>query len=99
MFVLRGEFDAFALEDLRDALDHAGMLRDPVAVDLAGVTFLDLGAARELAVRYQIYGHRLKLRFPSWQVDASVRSCGLEDWLTFDRDDMGQHPHVASKVS
>jgi anti-anti-sigma regulatory factor len=97
--LLLGEFDVSALEDLRDVLDYAGTLRDPVAVDLAGVTFLDLGTARELAVRCQVYAHRLKLRSPSWQVRASVRACGLEEWLTFDPDDRGQHPRIVSKAS
>ena len=99
ILLLRGEFDVCALEDLCNALNHAGTLRDPVAVDLAGVTFLDFGAARELAVRSQIYAHRLSLRFPSWQVKASVRACGLEEWLTFDPDDLGRHPRTVSKVS
>jgi anti-anti-sigma regulatory factor len=81
---LRGEFDLSSLKDLRGALDAVTNLREPVSVDLAGVTFLDLGCARELAVRSQLYAHCLGLRNPSEQVLATVRACGLEDWFNLD---------------
>lgn len=80
---LGGEFDFSSLDSLRDALDVVTDLRRPAVVDLSGVTFLDLGCARELAVRSQLYAHHLALRGPSWQVNTTIRACGLEDW--FDR--------------
>lgn len=83
---LRGEFDLCSLKDLRGALDAVRNLRGPVSVDLSGVTFLDLGCARELAVRSQLYAHCLGLRNPSREVLATVRACGLEDWFVLGTD-------------
>ena len=74
---LRGEFDQHNLEDLRETLEDVAALGRPALVDLAGVTFLDLGAARELTIRSQLRAHRLTLRNPSWQVRASVAACGF----------------------
>ena len=48
---MRGEFDAYSLPDLRETLDRVCAFGKPVAVDLSGVTFLDLQSARELVVR------------------------------------------------
>lgn len=78
---LAGELDLAALEELRETFDAAARLRDPAIVDLSGVTFLDLLCARELAVRSQLYAHKITLRNPSPQVLATAHACGLEDWL------------------
>lgn len=80
---LRGEFDLCSLEHLRKTLSAVLGLRQPTRLDLSGVTFLDLLSARELAVQAQLYGHYLTLSEPSWQVRASVRACGLEEWFAF----------------
>ena len=58
-------------------------LRLPVALDLSGVNFLDVGATRELTIYSYLYSHHLTLRSPSWQVRASVAACGLGSWLHF----------------
>lgn len=79
---LAGEFDLHDLEDLRDALSRATELGRPV-VDLSGVTFLDIGATRELAVRAQLPPCGLTLRNPSSSVRASIAACGLEPWFEF----------------
>lgn len=39
-------------------------LRQPTLVDLSEVTFLDMVATRELAVRFQLYAHYLTLYNP-----------------------------------
>jgi len=62
---LRGEFDWHNLEDLRETLSDAVALRRPTLVDLSKVTFLDMGATLELAVRSQLYAHHLTLCNPS----------------------------------
>ena len=74
---LRGEFDQHDLANLREILDSVAALDRPALVDLAGVTFLDVGAVRELALRSQLYAHRLTLHNPSWQVRASAAACGF----------------------
>ncbi len=80
---LRGEFDQHALEELRETLDGVVALRRPTVVDLSGVTFLDIGATRELTIRSRLYAHHLTLINPSWQVRRSVAACGFEDWFGF----------------
>jgi anti-anti-sigma regulatory factor len=80
---LCGEFDRRNLEELRGTLDGVIALRRPIVVDLSGVTFLDIGATRELTIRSRLYAHRLTLRNPSWQVRRSVAACGFEDWYDF----------------
>lgn len=80
---MRGEFDLSSLKDLKRNLDACASLREPVTVDLSGVTFLDSGCARELAVRSQLYAHRLILRSPSWETRATIHACGLDDWFDF----------------
>jgi anti-anti-sigma factor len=80
---LRGEFDRHNLSDLRETLSGTAALSRPMMVDLAGVTFLDVGATRELAIRSQLYAHQLILCNPSWQVQASVAACGFGAWLNF----------------
>ncbi len=80
---LRGEFDQHALEELRETLDGVVALRRPTVVDLSRVTFLDIGATRELTIRSRLYAHHLTLIGPSWQVRRSVAACGFEDWFGF----------------
>ena len=80
---LRGEFDRHNLEDLRETLSYVVALRRPTLVDLSKVTFLDVEATRELAVRSQLYAHHLTLHNPSWQVRASVVVCGFGAWFDF----------------
>jgi anti-anti-sigma factor len=81
---LSGEFDLHDLQNLSDALGDA-VSSGPAAmvVDLSGVTFLDVGTARELAVRSQLHAHQMTLHNPSWAVRASVAACGLESWFDF----------------
>ncbi len=83
MMELRGDLDLSSLDTLRETLNSVASLREPTVVDLSGVTFLDLGCARELAIRAQLYAHHLSLCNPSWQVQSTIRSCGLEDWFRF----------------
>ncbi len=80
---LEGEFDQHNLEDLQEVLSNVVSLRRPTWVDLSGVTFLDVGATRELTVRSRLYAHYLTLCNPSWQVRASVAACGFEEWIDF----------------
>ena len=80
---LEGEFDQHSLEDLQEALSNVVSLRRPTWVDLSGVTFLDVGATRELTIHSRLYAHHLSLRDPSWQVRASVAACGFEGWMDF----------------
>ena len=83
---LRGEFDGHNHEDLRRILNSVLALRRPTMVDLSGVTFLDVGATRELTIRSRLYAHHLTFRNPSPQVCASVAACGFEDWFDFRSD-------------
>ena len=80
---LSGEFDLHDLGNLRDALGAAAPGRPAAVVDLSRVTFMDIGATRELAVRSQLRAGRLMLRNPSRAVRASVAACGLESWFDF----------------
>ncbi len=80
---LRGEFDRHDLEDLRETLNDVVALRLLVVLDLSGVDFLDVEAARELTIYSYLYAHYLTLRNPSWQVWASAAACGLGSWLNF----------------
>ena len=94
---LRGEWDLSSLGDLRETLN--GVL-DPgrsTIVDLSGITFLDLESARELAVRAQLYAHRLTLRNPSTWVMASLEAFGLGTWIPFHRDH--EEPPLVSETS
>jgi hypothetical protein len=75
---LAGEFDAYDLETLCWVLDVLSHSREPACVNLSRVTFLDLGCARELAIRSYLCGDRLTLHSPSWQAAASLRACGYE---------------------
>ena len=80
---LSGEFDLHDLEDLRAALGGAASSGRATVVDLSGVTFLDVGTTRELAVRSQLHAHQMTLHSPSAAVRASVAACGLESWFDF----------------
>ena len=83
---LKGEFDGHNLEDLREILDSVVALRRLTMVDLSGVTFLDVGATRELTIRFRSYAQHLTCRNPSPQVRASIAACGFEKWLDFRSD-------------
>jgi len=87
MVELVGEFDCGNVDGLRDALEAAATGHPnnglPIPVDLSGVSFLDLGAARELAVCSQLYAGRVLLLHPSPQVLSSVAAFGLRDWFRF----------------
>jgi anti-anti-sigma factor len=87
---LRGEFDQHNLQDLQETLSDVVALRRPTLVDLSGVTFLDIGATRELTIRSRLYAHHLALRNPSWQVRVSVAACGLD--LSFQLSAVGFWP-------
>jgi anti-anti-sigma factor len=90
---LSGEFDRGNLAPLREALEALASLGRPAAVDLSGVAFLDLGAARELAVCHQLHGERVSLINPSPEVLSSITACGLADWVSF----AGQPPAPAGR--
>ena len=83
---LRGEFDRHDLGGLGEVLSDVTALRRPTLVDLSGVTFLDAGTIRELAIRSQLCANHLTLVNPSWQVRASARACGVGAWLDFRTD-------------
>jgi anti-anti-sigma factor len=94
---LRGEFDGHNFEDLRRILDSVVTLRRPTMVDLSRVTFLDVGATRELTIRSRLYAHHLTFRNPSPEVRASVAACGFEKWFDFrsdPEDDSCRRAHV-----
>jgi anti-anti-sigma regulatory factor len=76
---LRGEFDQHTLKNLQETLCDVVALRRPTLVDLSEVTFLDVGATRELTIRSQLYAHHLTLGNPSWQARASVAACGFDN--------------------
>jgi anti-anti-sigma regulatory factor len=73
---LVGEFDTYDLESFCEVLDGLLGSKETVCVDLSEVTFLDLGCARELAMRSDFCGGRLMLRNSSWQAVSSFRACG-----------------------
>ena len=80
---LSGEFDQHDLQNLSDALGGAVSSGRVAVVDLSGVTFLDVGTTRELAVRSQLHARQMTLHSPSTAVHASVAACGLESWFDF----------------
>ncbi len=96
---LWGEFDLFSLSRLREALNRVASLHRPTLVDLSGITFLDLLAARELAIRSQLYSHYLTFGNPSSEVTASARAFGLEGWVRFQPRGDQTGPPVVSEVS
>ena len=87
---LRGEFDLYALDELRKTLDNMLSLRRPTVVDLSDIVFLDLQCSRELVVVSKLYAHHLTLIDPYWQVRASVKACGLAGQVRFE-DPRGYH--------
>jgi hypothetical protein len=97
---LWGEFDFFSLGDLSTTLNGVLDLGRKTLVDLSGITFLDLSSARELAVRAQLYAHRLTLHNPCLQVTTSVEAFGLANWLPFrSRTDREEPPLVSEAPS
>ncbi len=77
---LTGEFDVHDLGTLRRTFDDTLSSGLPTYVDLSGVAFLDAACTRELAAQYHLYGlygRLLALRDPSWQAEASFRTCGF----------------------
>jgi ABC-type transporter Mla MlaB component len=96
---LWGEFDFFSLGDLCKTLNWVLDLRKKTLVDLSGITFLDLASARELAVRAQVYAHRLTLHNPSPQVTASVAAFGLANWIPFHSRTDREEPPLLSEAS
>ena len=72
---------------MRRTLDNVVALRRPTTVELSGVTFLDIGATRELTIRSRLYAHHLVLSNPSWQTRRSVTTCGFEGWFDFHEDE------------
>jgi anti-anti-sigma regulatory factor len=83
---LRGEFDRHNLGNLQETLNDVAVLRQSALVDLSGVTFLDAGTSRELAIRSLLYAHRLTLGNPSWEVRASMVTCRFGAWVDFRSD-------------
>jgi anti-anti-sigma regulatory factor len=69
---LSGEFDLQDLGALRAALEEVANSEAKVMVDLAGVTFLDLGCARQLAASCRLCGERLTISAASWQAMCSL---------------------------
>lgn len=96
---LRGEFDLFALGELRETFDAVANLPGPALADLAEVTFLDLLSVRELAARSQIEGRRLAFQTPSPEAAASIEAAGLESWFRFHPDPDRNDPQIFSGVS
>ncbi len=80
---LEGEFDQHNLAEMQETLSNVVSLRRPISVDLSRVTFLDVGATRELTICSRLYAHHLTLCNPSWQVRKSVAACGFEEWIDF----------------
>lgn len=52
-------------------------------VDLSGITFLDTQCARELAVQYQLHRDNLVLCNPAPQVELTLSTCGIQEWIDF----------------
>lgn len=74
---LWGELDMFCMDELKGTLTDVTSRREPVLVDLSGISFLDLQSARELAVRSLLHENHLTLVNPSHQVIATVEALGL----------------------
>lgn len=95
---MRGEFDLSSFDELRGSLDTFANLRESATVDLSGVTFLDAGCARELAVLSQLHAHRINLTSPSWQTLRTIHDCGLGEWFDF-RPAGRETPPVVSRAT
>lgn len=74
---LWGELDIFCIDELKGTLADVSSRREPVLVDLFGISFLDLQSARELAVRSLLHENYLTLINPSHQVIATVEALGI----------------------
>jgi anti-anti-sigma regulatory factor len=74
---LWGELDVFCIDELKGTLADVSSRREPVVVDLSGISFLDLQSARELAVRSLLHENHLTLINPSHQVIATVEALGI----------------------
>ena len=95
---LWGEFDLFALHDLRETLNRILDSMKPVLVDLSGITFLDLDSACELVLRYQLHADHLTLSNPSRWVTASVEAFGMGGWIYFHPGTDREEPPVISEA-
>ena len=96
---LRGEFDLFALGELRETFDAVASLPGRILANLAEVTFLDLLSVRELAARSQLEGCRLAFQTPSPEAVASIEAARLGDWIRFHPDPDRNDPQIFSGVS
>ena len=81
-WTLAGEIDAASAVELTEAFTQIPTVADGiVAVDVAGVTFIDSSGVRillELASRVAAVGGRLTLRNPSAPVSKIIEITGLE---------------------
>ncbi len=93
---LSGEFDVRCEKVLGDTLGGCLTSDSPVLVDLSGVTFMDSGCVRELAICYQLGGGRVALCDPSWEMELSVAACDLEEWMDFVYTTPGDPPGYAA---
>ncbi len=78
---LLGEFDIHSRESLREALAHVRRADGRPRIDLSGVSFLDLGCARDLGsycALYSVLADRPVMSNPSWQALRSLTACGYE---------------------
>ncbi|CAN5869502.1 hypothetical protein BH18ACT11_BH18ACT11_23130 [soil metagenome] len=76
---LRGEFDLHDREALREVLGGVHRRGCSMLLDLSGVTFMDVGCAREVAF-WHLLG--LEILVPvntSWQAGLSFAACGLTE--------------------
>jgi anti-anti-sigma factor len=96
---LYGEFDLFALGELRETFDALASLPGRILADLAEVTFLDLLSVRELAARSQLEGRRLVFRTPSPEAAASIEAARLGTWIRFHPDPDRNGPQLFTGVS
>ena len=80
---LFGELDLHDLDTLGTLVRAVEDSSQPVLVDLSGVTFLDLGWARELAALHLLGPDHLVLCSPSWQASVSFAACGFAGPIEF----------------
>jgi anti-anti-sigma regulatory factor len=76
---LHGEFDLSNREALRGVLGAAHRQGHGTLIDLSGVTFVDVGCAKELAF-WRLLGLELPVTVdPSWQAALILAACGLTE--------------------
>ncbi|WP_166178295.1 STAS domain-containing protein [Rubrobacter tropicus] len=75
--VLSGEFDLRVRQALREVLRATHRRGRRVLLDLSGVTFMDVGCAKELAFWCLLDPELLVPLDPSWQARASAVACDL----------------------